>query len=597
MSQDAIRAVLHTAAGAGVADAELLERFVATRDESAFELLLWRHGAFVQRVCKSVLRDHHAAEDAAQATFLVLARKAHTFASRGSVVGWLYRIARRIAMRAAQDRSRRVATTAELDRLPGIPTESDVSLDEIAALCEEVDRLPERYRVPVLLCFFEGLTHAEAASRTGWPIGTVAGRLARAKDLLSQRLSKKGVGVAAVVLGLPASGFVSSTAHAAVAFATKSVVPGIELHVIHLAEGALKTMTGSTWKLTAAVVAVVCVVSGVTAAIVGFAPPPVVPPVPPPPAPVAAPVPQKKDTNERIADAKQRARSQNNLKQIMIAMLNYHDANDHFPQNVVDKNGKPLLSWRVLLLPYIEQTQLYMQFKLDEPWDSENNGKLLTQMPDVFRVGFEPKDEIKTYYQGFAGPGTLFEPGKKLKIGNITDGVSNTLAVVEAGPPVEWTKPADIPYDPKNPLPKLDGPFSNTLIVAAADGETRPLRRDIDEKTLRRLIEVADGEPVSVEDLRGKFPLTPEDIEAAKKLLAQNEKLMNDIATELKEQQKLILEIAKQSNAKGVNGVDFDLLSKMQLELTLALGILKKKTEELKEQLEEAKKEQGNPKK
>src|SRR5262245_57365478 len=293
MSQNAIRAVLHTAAGAGTADAELLERFAATRDESAFELLVWRHAAFVQRVCKSVLRDHHSAEDAAQATFLVLARKAHTFARRGSVVGWLYRVARRIAVRAAKDRTRRNATPAELDQLPNARGESDVALDEIAALCAEVDRLPERYRVPVLLCFFEGLTHAEAASRMGWPVGTVAGRLARAKDLLSRRLSQKGVGVAAVVLGLPASAFVSGTVNAAVGFASNSVVPGVEPNVINLAEGALKTMTGLTWKLTA----VVCVVSGVTAAVFGFAPAPVVPPVPQPPAQVAAAAPPKKEAN------------------------------------------------------------------------------------------------------------------------------------------------------------------------------------------------------------------------------------------------------------------------------------------------------------
>ena len=119
MSQPAIRAVLRSAAGAtGAADAELLERFAATRDESAFELLVWRHAALVQRVCMAVLRDHHAAEDAAQAVFLVLARKADTFAGRGSVVGWLYRIARRVAMRAAKTRARRQFTSAELDLLP-----------------------------------------------------------------------------------------------------------------------------------------------------------------------------------------------------------------------------------------------------------------------------------------------------------------------------------------------------------------------------------------------------------------------------------------------------------------------------------------------
>ena len=111
MSQPAIRTILRTA-GSTAADADLLAQFAATRDESAFELLVWRHAALVQRVCRAVLRDHHAAEDAAQATFLVLARKPHTFAGRGSVVGWLYRIARRVAVRLAKQQARRSAIPA-----------------------------------------------------------------------------------------------------------------------------------------------------------------------------------------------------------------------------------------------------------------------------------------------------------------------------------------------------------------------------------------------------------------------------------------------------------------------------------------------------
>src|SRR5262249_31508830 len=154
--------------------------------------------------------------------FLVLARKAHTFAGRGSVVGWLYRVARRVAIRLAKARTRRPASSDGLDRVPDASPERESAPDELAALCAEVDRLPERYRIPVLLCFFEGLTHAEAARRTGWPVGTVAGRLARAKELLARRLSVRGIGMAAVALAVPAGSFVGSTAQAAVAFATGS---------------------------------------------------------------------------------------------------------------------------------------------------------------------------------------------------------------------------------------------------------------------------------------------------------------------------------------------------------------------------------------
>ena len=256
MSYPAIREYLRHAIGddpTGPADVELLARFAATRDESSFELIVWRHAALVQRVCRAVLRDHHAAEDAAQAAFLVLARKAHTFTGRGSVVGWLYRVARRIAVRLAKDRSRRQLSSTGLERVPDASSVSESSPEDISALCLEVDRLPERYRIPVLLCFFEGLTHAEAARRTGWPVGSVAGRLARAKELLARRLARKGVGVAAVALGVPAGSFVGSTAQAAVAFAVRGpVIPGVEPSVTQLAEGALRTMTATTWKLSAA---------------------------------------------------------------------------------------------------------------------------------------------------------------------------------------------------------------------------------------------------------------------------------------------------------------------------------------------------------
>ena len=182
MSHVAIRDYLRQAVGAdpmGTADAELLARFAQSRDETAFELLVWRHAALVQRVCRAVLKDHHAAEDAAQAAFLTLARKAHTLSVRGSVVGWLYRVSRRIAVRMAKDRARRAANSTGLDRVPDATPALDAAPDEVEALCAEVDRLPERYRIPILLCFFEGLTHAEAARRTGWPVGSVAGRLAR----------------------------------------------------------------------------------------------------------------------------------------------------------------------------------------------------------------------------------------------------------------------------------------------------------------------------------------------------------------------------------------------------------------------------------
>jgi hypothetical protein len=343
-------------------------------------------------------------------------------------------------------------------------------------------------------------------------------------------------------------------------------------------------MTAFTWKLAAATVAAVCAATAVTAAVIGFSAPPAPAPAPVAPAiPLAAPAPAKKDAGERVADAAQRANSKNNLKQILIAMHNYHDAVGHFPRNIADKTGKPLLSWRVAILPYIDHEHLYKEFKLDEPWDSANNKPLLAKMPRMLRVGFEPKGETKTYYQGFAGPGTMFDPEKKVALVSITDGSSNTLTVVEAGPPVEWTRPMDIPYDPKNPLPELDGPFSNTLIAAVADGSAHTLRRDLDEKTLRRLIETADGNVVSTEDARATFPLTAEDLKAIAELVKENEGLIAAVSEQFKEQQKAVLESVNRPNA---NGNDLERLLRMNRGLKFALESMKKETAELKKALE-----------
>ena len=140
-----LRAVGIDPAATGPSDAELIARFSATRDEAAFELLVWRHAPLLQRVCRSVLNDRHAAEDATQATFLALARRAGTFAGRGSVVGWLYRVARRVSVRLAKQRARAPVAVAELDRVPA-PDAPGAGADEAGRLCEEVDRLTSSTR-------------------------------------------------------------------------------------------------------------------------------------------------------------------------------------------------------------------------------------------------------------------------------------------------------------------------------------------------------------------------------------------------------------------------------------------------------------------
>jgi hypothetical protein len=202
---------------------------------------------------------------------------------------------------------------------------------------------------------------------------------------------------------------------------------------------------------------------------------------------------------QKVRMAAARATTTNNMKQIALACHNYNDANGHLPHDITDKDGKPLLSWRVAILPYIEQANLYNQFKLDEPWDSEHNKKwsslaIKTYMSPNANPNTPPG---MTQYKGFAGPGAIFEPGKKIRlVADIPDGTSNTILFVEAGDPIPWAKPGDIPFDPKKPLPKLALPGVDGFVNAAlCDGSVRTISmKSITEKTLKNAITRDDGE-------------------------------------------------------------------------------------------------------
>ncbi len=204
-------------AEASVSDAELLARFAETGDASAFELLVRRHADLVWRVCRCELpHDRHSAEDAFQTTFLVLARKAGSVRG-GTVAGYLFRVARNAAFRVRKRIGKVVEPIFDVAAEPFEPSECSV------AVIEEVERLPDKFRLPVLLCFFEDCTHTEAAHRLGWAVGTVASRLARAKDRLRIRLTHRGLALPAVLAGgcVPAT-----TVRAAVTMATTpSAVP------------------------------------------------------------------------------------------------------------------------------------------------------------------------------------------------------------------------------------------------------------------------------------------------------------------------------------------------------------------------------------
>ena len=189
-----LRHIRRTAAGSGddqPADRQLLERFAAEHDQAAFAALLGRHGPMVFGVCRSVLGDAHAAEDAFQATFLVLASRTGSIRKRGSAASWLHGVARRVAMRARSTAARRRVyerRAAELSRR----SSNDDGWDDLGdVLHEEVQRLPEGYRTAVVLCDLEGLTEGQAAQQLGWPIGTIRTRLSRGRERLRVRLDRQ----------------------------------------------------------------------------------------------------------------------------------------------------------------------------------------------------------------------------------------------------------------------------------------------------------------------------------------------------------------------------------------------------------------------
>ncbi|MCE9525919.1 MAG: DUF1559 domain-containing protein, partial [Planctomycetales bacterium] len=202
--------------------------------------------------------------------------------------------------------------------------------------------------------------------------------------------------------------------------------------------------------------------------------------------------------------AASRAQSMNNLKQLMLAMHNYHDVYRHFPSAYgVKKDGTKLLSWRVYLLPFVEQDALYKEFHLDEPWDSEHNKKLISKMPKLFASPNLPDELAKKGMASYVAPvgeKTIWDENKGTFIANITDGTSNTLAILEADAEhsVIWTKPDDLTIDWKAPLKGLELWKSGTkaiFLAAFCDGSVHAISDKIDPALMKKLLQKDDGEP------------------------------------------------------------------------------------------------------
>jgi RNA polymerase sigma factor (sigma-70 family) len=195
-----LRQVIRPEEISGVSDAQLLRRWAAQRDEAAFEILLWRHGPMVFDVSRRILRDGHRAEDAFQATFLTLTRKAGSIASAKALAGWLYRVAYRVALLARAHAAKEPALAPALESLVQAPDEDHLWRDVGGVLDEEIARLPERYRAAVILCYFEGKTQEQAGHELCCPAGTIASRLSRARARLQAGLTRRGIALTAMAL-------------------------------------------------------------------------------------------------------------------------------------------------------------------------------------------------------------------------------------------------------------------------------------------------------------------------------------------------------------------------------------------------------------
>jgi hypothetical protein len=217
---------------------------------------------------------------------------------------------------------------------------------------------------------------------------------------------------------------------------------------------------------------------------------------------------------EKVRGSTARGSVVNNLKGITLSFHNYYGVYDHLPPPAItDKDGRPLLSWRVAMLPFIEQDNLYKQFRQDEPWDGPHNYALLAKMPKTYMTDWSGRDPPNTtHFQVFVGPGTAFER-EGLTFKDFADGTGNTIALVDAANPVPWTKPDDLVYDPNGPLPQftihnLQYQFlcysagkKPCYLVGMMDASVRFIRADMPESTIRAMITRNGGEQVDASTL------------------------------------------------------------------------------------------------
>ncbi len=267
---------------ADLSDAELLERFLTQRDAEAFESLVGRHGPMVLSVCRGMLRDAHDAEDAFQATFLILVKKGRTIRGRDSLGGWLCQVAHRVAIQANAAAARRRMHERRAGQMAvATSTEGPVAADDfLPALHEEVTRLPEKYRLAVVHCDLEGMTQAQAARQLRWRERTLRHRLAEGRARLKRGLARRGLAplgatLAMVFLGearaAVSAAWCESTVRAALAVVNHDAVGAVSTASYRLALEVLRTMLLRKLALASATLMAACLIAwGASAAFVAL---------------------------------------------------------------------------------------------------------------------------------------------------------------------------------------------------------------------------------------------------------------------------------------------------------------------------------------
>jgi RNA polymerase sigma factor (sigma-70 family) len=533
-----LRAIIDGGTVAGLTDSQLLERFASrpgAEAELAFTALVMRHGPLVFGVCQSLVRNPHDAEDAFQATFMVLARKAGSIRQPDRLGPWLYGVAHRTARRLKDKNARRKSYEAEAavyserarsSNGSSQPLYTLANHDEIKALHREIERLPARYQTAIVLCDLQGLTHEEAARRLGLRVGTISSQVSRARERLRRRLDRQGFafpgGIVAAAIDstkpsvLP-NALVGSTVKNVMSLSTGLAAGIAPVSIVTLSHGVMRSMLLAKIGLISAALAglgAAATVVGVGVGVVGRAPQPARQPPAPEHAPLepepvtvtAAAAPQEQAQEEEPArETDLIVRSATNLKRIAKALHAYLEANNlNFPAaSIVGQDGTPLLSWRVAILPYMGKSEkaLYSQLRLTEPWDSPHNKGLLAKMPKVYAPVVAKdgeKDKNVTHYLGFVGGGALFDKDRTVSIQSVTDGTSNTLMIAEAVTGVPWTKPEDLEFTGHSPLPKLGGQFKEGFVGVTADGFPRMFKKTVDPTLLVEMITRGAGEVIDL---------------------------------------------------------------------------------------------------